>query len=175
MRTVATRLATDLALMVGWSVVVGATAPRWPRAMVDHDHTVLRLTRWDTPQNYRRLPVAWLGRTVPDAGTWFGGRSKTRLAGSSPAALTAYAVEARRAELVHVLCAAVAVPLVTAELRRSRSAALVVGLVAAAANVPCWLVVRRNRVRLASIEARRTGPVAHSGQRSGGRTRRAGG
>jgi len=95
-----------------------------------------------------------LVRRLPEAGALLGGRSKGRIPGSSTADLSAHLVELRRAEWVHwvsIACSAV----VLAVEPPSVGAALVV--IAVVVNTPFLLVLRFNRLRIASVIEHRTG------------------
>lgn len=91
----------DIATVSLVSVAIGATAPRWPTTWLQRDVGPLRLTRWDTSANYRRLGIPRLARVLPEAGSAFGGQSKKDLPRRTPEQARAYLVEARRGELVH--------------------------------------------------------------------------
>lgn len=98
------RLVAGITVVVGISVAVGATAPRWPARWLARDAGPLRLTRFDTRARYERLGVRWWKRRFPEGGDWFGGQSKSRLpALSDPLAVQRYIAETRRAEWVHWL------------------------------------------------------------------------
>ncbi|MEZ5118215.1 MAG: hypothetical protein R2737_18315 [Candidatus Nanopelagicales bacterium] len=149
--TLAWHIAGCVAVIVVWSVTVGASAPRWPASWVRRDRWPLTPTRWDTPENYRRLGVTWLIRHLPEGGTWFGGQSKSALPGRDRAALEAYAAEARRAEWVHLLSITSWLALPWWNPWWLSLAFLAVLLVA---NVPFLVILRYNRVRIERILAR---------------------
>lgn len=93
----------DVAIVLGVSVAIGASAPRWPRTWLARDRGPLRLTQWDTPQRYQRLAVPRMARVLPEAGSAFGGVSKRSAPRGTPEQIEAYLVEARRGEWVHWL------------------------------------------------------------------------
>lgn len=96
-------IATDVAIVVGVSVAIGASAPRWPQRWLVRDVGPLRLTRWDSADRYQRLGVPRLARVLPEAGAAFGGVSKRSAPRRTPDQIEAYLVEARRGEWVHWL------------------------------------------------------------------------
>jgi glycosyl-4,4'-diaponeurosporenoate acyltransferase len=98
---------------------------------------------------YRSLGIRIWKDKLPDGGNWFSrGFSKRQLRGRSIAELSRFARETRRAELVH-WCAIAALPLF--KLWNSWPAMLVNASYAIAANLPCILVQRYNRGRIARI------------------------
>jgi hypothetical protein len=149
--TYAWLLVVDIALIAGLSVLVGATAPRWPRAWLDSDPVPLRLMAWETPAFYRRIRVVRISRRLPELGDAFGGASKSTLPGRSATDLDAYLVEVRRAEWVHWVSMAVSVLLFAFN---PWWLALCFIVLAAAGNLPFILVLRNNRARLLAIISR---------------------
>ena len=91
----------DILLIVGISVLVGASAPRWPSRWLGRDVFPLAFLPWESPAYYRRLGVGRLQRRLPELGAAFGGESKSALPGTSPAHVDGYLRELRRAEWVH--------------------------------------------------------------------------
>jgi glycosyl-4,4'-diaponeurosporenoate acyltransferase len=138
-----------VACVVGISVGVGLTAPRWPEPWLARDAGPLRLTRWDTRQRYERLGVRWWKRRFPEGGDWAGGESKSRLPDlADEGSVARYIVETRRAEWVHwIAClswipAALFLPVwLTAALA---AVTIVVNLIPIA-------IVRYNRLRLYAV------------------------
>ncbi|MFN8173197.1 MAG: hypothetical protein U0R65_15200 [Candidatus Nanopelagicales bacterium] len=136
----------DVAWIVGSSVAVGATAPRWPAAWVSRDR--FPVCRWpgESPQLYRRLGVSRFASRLPEGGASFGGRSKAAMGGSSVADLRQHLAEVRRAEWVHWWSIALSVVIVL-----FNPLWLTVAFVVAVAlgNLPFLLVLRNNRLRIA--------------------------
>ena len=142
------RVAVDVAVVVCWSLLVGLTAPRWPRRWLERDAGPLRLSGRDTAARYRRLGAHRLVALLPEGGAWLGGSSKRRLPGTDERSLTDYLVEVRRAEWVHLLSMLSAVPpLVLGPWWLGLSFAVVI----VAVNALFVLVLRYNRVRLTGI------------------------
>ena len=142
------RIGVDIAIVVGWSLLVGLTAPRWPRRWLDRDRGPLRLTGADTVARYRSWGVPRLTTALPEGGAWFGGVAKDRLPGTDAVALEAYLVEVRRAEWVHLLSLLAAIPVLVVG---PWWLGLAFAVVVVAVNVPFLLVLRYNRVRLTGI------------------------
>ena len=98
---------------------------------------------------YHSLGVRSWKDKLPDAGAWFaGGFSKRQLRGRSMAELERFAREARRGELVH-WCAIGALPLF--KLWNTGPAMIVNAIYAISANLPCIMVQRYNRSRIARV------------------------
>lgn len=141
-------VAADVGIVVLVSVIVGATAPRWPVSWLRADVGPLALGPLDRRSVYRRLRVPALARRLPEAGGAFGGRSKRSLPGLSRGDLVGYLVEVRRAEWVHWLSMLSIVPIVFIGPWWLR---LAFTLVVMAVNLVFIIVLRHNRVRLLSI------------------------
>jgi hypothetical protein len=110
---------------------------------------VLRLRRWESREAYRRATgVHRWKRWVPDAGAWFGGRRKRLGDDAGAAARARLHVEVVRAEMVHWTMLALS----PAWLVWSRGWVLAINAaVAIAINVPCLVVARSTRARLAAV------------------------
>jgi len=145
----------DAAVWAAWSTVVGYTAHRLPSVRLAHDTALTRLRPWEHEGRvYERLRIrSWKDR-LPELGAAFrGGVSKRSLRSRATTDLERFAVETRRAELVHW-----AIPLVTPVFVLWNPPVLLLAMVAYAvvANLPCLLVQRYNRGRLLRTIARRT-------------------
>jgi hypothetical protein len=138
----------DIAVVVAVSILVGATAPRWPARWLRRDP--FPLARWpgETPALYRRLGVPALARRLPELGATFGGQSKSALPGTTAEHLAGYLREVRRAEWVH--WASIAGTLVLLAFNPWWLAVAFVVAVAAG-NSPFILVLRNNRFRIQRI------------------------
>lgn len=145
---------------VAWaaiSVAVGYTCHRLPTRAFDHDTALTRLRPWEAGgrayERHLRI-VRWKDR-MPEAGAAFaGGFSKKHTPGRGPGMLERFVVETRRAETTHWAILA-CWPLFFLWCRWN--VALVMGVYALAANVPCILIQRYNRARLLRILASRPG------------------
>ena len=142
----------DVAWIVGSSVAVGATAPRWPDAWVSRDR--FPVCRWpgESTQLYRSLGVSGLTSRLPEGGSSFGGRSKSVMGGSSVTDLRRHLAEVRRAEWVHWWSIALSVVIVLFN-PLWLAAAFVLAVVLG--NLPFLLVLRNNRLRIARAVERR--------------------
>jgi glycosyl-4,4'-diaponeurosporenoate acyltransferase len=98
---------------------------------------------------YHSLGIRSWKDTLPDAGGWFtGGYEKRKLCGRDITSLDRFAREARRGELVH-WCAIGALPLF--KLWNSWPGMMINAAYVVAANLPCILVQRYNRARIARL------------------------
>ena len=98
---------------------------------------------------YRSLGIRSWKDKLPDAGSWFGGGYKKRkLCDRNVTTLDRFAREARRGELVH-WCAIGALPLF--KIWNSWPGMVVNAAYVVAANLPCILVQRYNRARIARL------------------------
>lgn len=140
-----------------WAVVHAATgklAQRLPDRLYHADGWLWRERGFeDGGRLYLRLGIRRWKHLLPDAGGCFaGGFPKRRLAASSPEYLATFTRETRRAELGHWMALACA-PLFA--LWNPLRATAWLALYALAANGPCILAQRYNRIRLARVAARR--------------------
>jgi len=143
----AAAVVADSAVWAAWSTVVGYTAHRLPARRLAHDGRLTRLRPWERGGRvYERLGIRRWKDRLPELGAVFrGGVSKRRLASTGVAGLERFAVETRRAELVHW-----AIPAVTPVFVLWNPPWLVAAMAvyAVVANLPCLLVQRYNRGRL---------------------------
>jgi len=147
--------------ILGWPLIQLTFARLFlllPDALFAEDSWLTRERRFEqNGQLYRRflLIQQWKG-LLPDGASWLGGRSK-RLTGRSFMSRATFAIETRRAEIAHwcmVLCAPVFY------LWNPRWACLVMTLYGFAANLPCILVQRANRMKIERILHRSKRPQA---------------
>ena len=138
----------DVAVVVAWSIGIGAWAPRWPDAWLESDPFPLRRGPGESVARYRRMGVSRVSRRLPELGATFGGESKSQLPGTGVHDLTRYLREVRRAEWVH--WASIAGTLVLFLFNPWWLAAAFV-LVVAVGNAPFILVLRNNRLRIQGI------------------------
>lgn len=130
-------------------VVVGWSYARRPWQTMLSPGVITTLRDWERRSFYERvLRVRTWKDMLPEAGTWFGGISKRSLPGHLDGGLQRFAAESLRAERVHLaylLCIAVT-------LSWTRGWWLFVTFAfAIAVNVPCIVVARYNRIRLAHL------------------------
>ncbi|MFZ9291468.1 MAG: hypothetical protein ACO26C_02865 [Ilumatobacteraceae bacterium] len=145
----AAALAASAAAWLLAGIAVGASWARASDARVLRSRAVLRLRRWESREAYRRATgVHRWKRWVPDAGAWFGGRRKRLGDDAGAAARARLHVEVVRAEMVHWTMLALS----PAWLVWSRGWVLAINAaVAIAINVPCLVVARSTRARLAAV------------------------
>lgn len=154
-RRVIPLIAIDLVMVIATSVLIGATAPRWPSRWLQRDRFLLTFLPWESPAYFRALRVSRWAARLPELGSAFGGQRKDELMGISPNALASYLVEVRRAEWVHwgsVLATLVLFAFNPWWLALAFVIAVSLG------NAPFLLVLRNNRLRIERIltrEARR--------------------
>lgn len=140
------RFGAGIACTVGLSVLIGMTAPRWPRRWLGRDVGPLRLTAWESRERYERVGIAWAKRHYPELGSWFGGRSKSQLPDlADPAAIERYVVETRRAEWVHWLSCLTPLPTL---LFAPVWIVAALGAITLVINGIAIAIVRYNRLRL---------------------------
>lgn len=138
----------DILVVCVTAIVIGGSAPRWPDRWLQRDRGPLRLTRFDTPNRYRRLGIVWWTRVLPEGGSWLGGESKSALPGRDAASLRRYLVEVRRGEWVHWLMMFAWLPLV---FFNPWWLSLLFAVLVVIINVLFLLVLRYNQVRLTGL------------------------
>ncbi len=156
-------IAINMVIVVGWSLLVGATAPRWPDRWLDRDRGPLRLTQWDRSTVYRRIGAVRLSKLVPDGGTWFGGRSKDAVPRRDPDALRRFLRESRRAEWVHLLSL---LGWLFLPWFNPWSLSLIFAVAVLLANLPSLVIVRHNRLRVTRMLHRISPPPLDPGSAS---------
>jgi glycosyl-4,4'-diaponeurosporenoate acyltransferase len=151
----AVALAIDVAFWIAWSLAVGFWAARRPVASLTGTGPFLRLRRFEAGGGWyeRRLHIKRWKDRLPEAGGFFGGHSKRALPpGPSRASqLELFRAETVRAETVHWLAPAPG-PLLVLWNPWWLFAAMVA--FAVLANVPCLVVQRYNRARIAGVLGR---------------------
>jgi hypothetical protein len=138
----------DVVFVAGVSIVVGATAPRWPSRWFTRDRFLLHLMPWETAIFYRKTGTRWLAKRLPELGAAFGGQSKSALPGHGRSELEGYLGEVRRAEWVHWASIATCTPLFVFN-PWWLATVFLIGVTLG--NLPFILILRNNRRRLLSI------------------------
>jgi len=138
----------DIAVIAGLSILIGASAPRWPDRWLQRDTWVTRTRRYETPSFFRSLGAPRWAARLPELGALFGGKSKREIPGRDLASLEAYLIEVRRAIWVHTLSLLTWIPLAFFNPWWMTLAGL---LIAAAINVPFLLILRGNSARLSRM------------------------
>lgn len=141
-------IGADLVVVIAVSVLIGMTAPRWPRSWLQRDALVLHRLPWETPSYFRRLRVTRWAARLPELGGTFGGQSKDALPGSTTVALEGYLVEVRRAEWVHWGSVLSSLLLFTFNPWWLATAFV---LAVSLGNLPFLLILRNNRFRIQRI------------------------
>ena len=141
----------------GWPVLqitIGFAATRLPSRFFAQDCWLTAPRRWE--QN-GKLFRTWLvirrwKSLLPDGARWFGGFAKEKIASHDSASLAQFASETRRSEMAH-WCMLCCFPLFFAW--NPAWACLLMTAYAIAANLPCIVVQRYNRVVLQRLSATR--------------------
>jgi glycosyl-4,4'-diaponeurosporenoate acyltransferase len=142
--------------LLGWPVIHLATACwmlRQPVAQYGRDGWLTRERPWEQGGKFYRTVFAihrWK-RLLPDGARWLGGMAKKRLDNRSRAYLEAFVAETRRAESAHwrmLLCTPVFF------LWNPPWACAVMAGYGLAANLPCILAQRANRLQLSRVLGR---------------------
>ena len=135
----------DFAVVVGITLIPGATAPRWPNRWLMRDVGPLRLTSLDRVAWYRALRIGPMSRWLPEFGEFFGGKSKRHLPGTSRQDLIDYCIEVRRAEWVHWISFFSWIPVA---FFNPPWVTVLVALAVMAINLVFLLILRYNRLRV---------------------------
>lgn len=136
--------------VVGWPVIQLALSRlflRLPDHLFDADSWVTRVRPFESNgELYRQyfFVQRWKG-LLPDGASWLGGRSKNNVASRRFADLTVFAIETRRGELAH-WCMLLCTPVFY--VWNPLWACCVMTLYGIAANLPCILVQRANRIKV---------------------------
>ena len=160
--------------VIGWPLIQLTLARLFlflPDSIFDEDSWLTRQRRFEGEgQPYRSFLIMQRWKDLlPDGAAWLGGRSK-RLASRSCADLATFAIETRRAETAH-WCMLLCTPLFY--IWNPRWACIVMTLYGLAANLPCILVQRANRIKIERI-LRRSDPALRGQTRQVGSIRVAG-
>jgi glycosyl-4,4'-diaponeurosporenoate acyltransferase len=142
-----------IANILGWPVIHLVTAwitLRMPLDRFERNGFLVHSRAWERDGAFYRDRLAihrWKSR-LPDGAPWLGGFSKGRVASRNPAYLHQFLLEAKRAEIAHwwmLFCLPVFF------LWNPLWACLVMTGYAFAANLPCILAQRYNRLVLARL------------------------
>lgn len=139
---------SDIAIVAGLSILIGATAPRWPDRWLSRNRGPMRLPFPRRESTFRALGVTWLARTLPEFGAIFGGQSKASIPGRDAESLQRYLTEVRRAEWVHLLSMITFIPIA---FFNPWWLTLVFVVITIAGNIPFLLILRYNRLRLTRL------------------------
>lgn len=136
--------------ILGWPLIhlaIGYVSLRIPRRRFLHDNWLTAPRSWErNGLLYRHhLAIRRWKSLLPDAAPWLGGAAKRHLCAHNPALLAEFVLETRRAELAH-WCMLACLPIFF--LWNPLWARWVMAAYAVAANLPCILVQRYNRLSL---------------------------
>lgn len=133
---------------------MGLSAARLPSRLFLADGHLTRLRPWEHDGEFwSRTGVRRWKRLVPELGALLGGTSKRHLP-PGPDRLRRMAAETRRAELVHW---AAAIPVLAMPFWGPGWVGATMAVYAVCANLPCIIIQRYNRGRLARLVADRAG------------------
>lgn len=143
--------------ILGWPAVhlaIGYASVRLPPTLFSRDSWLTTPRRWEIDG---RLYRNWLGvrrwkALLPDGAPWFGGFAKKRLSARDGEYLRLFLLETRRAEIAH-WCMLGCLPLFF--LWNPPWACWVMAAYGLAANLPCILAQRYNRLALNRMALRR--------------------
>ena len=139
--------------VVGWPLIqlsLSGLFLRMPDAWFAGDSWLTRERGFEQERYfYRRflLMQQWKG-LLPDGASWLGGRSKASVASRTVSELKIFAIETRRAEIAH-WCMLLCTPVFY--MWNPGWACMVMTGYGLAANLPCILVQRANRIKVARI------------------------
>ncbi len=143
--------------ILGWPVlhlIIGFTSVRLPSELFVRDNWLTSPHRWEADGRlYRNLFAIQKWKSLlPDGAPWFGGFAKDRLSSRDPVYLAQFILETRRAEIAH-WCMIAVLPVFF--LWNPPWACWVMTAYAFAANLPCILAQRYNRIALNRVARHR--------------------
>ena len=147
--------------LLGWPLIhlsVASVALRLPARYFAQDGWITAPRRWEREGRFYR---DWLGirgwkSWLPDGAPWFGGFAKKTIRSRDASYLEQFLLETRRAELAH-WCMLLFAPLFF--LWNPPWACVVMVAYALAANLPCILVQRYDRIALHRVARTRPRPM----------------
>lgn len=139
--------------VLGWPLIqlsIGYVALRLPADLFMRDTWLTAPRQWERGGSWYREVVAvraWKS-SIPDGAAWLGGFAKMKMYSRDPAYLARFLIETRRSELAH-WCMFCGLPIFF--LWNPPWACCVMTAYALAANLPCILVQRYNRLVLGRV------------------------
>lgn len=134
--------------LLGWPLIhisIGSVAVRLPHALFECDNWLTKPRPWERGGGVycETLAIQKWKSKLPDGAPWLGGAAKTGMLGRAESTLVEFVVETRRAEMAHwaMLCCA---PIFF--LWNPVWAGFIMLAYAIAANLPCILAQRYNRI-----------------------------
>lgn len=136
--------------LLGWPVIhisIGSAALRLPPRLFARDSWLTTPRRWECDGRLYRdaLAIRKWKSLLPDGGPWLGGFAKKKLCAHNSSYLAQFLLETRRAELAH-WCMLCCLPLFF--IWNPPWACLVMTAYGVAANLPCIVAQRYNRIAL---------------------------
>ncbi len=143
--------------ILGWPLIhltIGYISVRLPSDNFAHDNWLTAPKRWEYGGRlYRkRMSVRRWKALLPDGAPWFGGFAKKQLSARNSEYIQEFMLETRRAEIAH-WCMLGCLPVFF--LWNPPWACMVMSAYAIAANIPCIMVQRYNRLALRRVVHRR--------------------
>ena len=148
--------------LLGWPLIHLAVAfvfLRLPPHLFARDRWITALRRWERDGRLYRdwLAIRKWKSLLPDGAPWLGGFAKKKVSGRDPSYFAQFLLETRRAEFAH-WCMLCCLPVFF--LWNPPWARLVMTAYALAANLPCILAQRYNRIVLDRlVRTRRPAPA----------------
>ena len=149
--------------LLGWPLIhisIGSVAVRLPQSLFERDNWLTAPHAWERNGCIYREALAiqkWKSK-LPDGAPWLGGTAKRQTLGLAESRLVKFLVETRRAEVAHwamVCCAPIFF------LWNPPWAGFVMLGYAMAANLPCILAQRYNRMHVNRVLQTRKRALAH--------------
>jgi glycosyl-4,4'-diaponeurosporenoate acyltransferase len=152
-----------IANILGWPAIhiaISAVSLRLPAERFAQDNWITAPRSWE---GGGRVYKDWLRirkwkQMLPDGAPWIGGFSKKKLNARDPGCLAQFLVETRRAEIAH-WCMLACFPIFF--LWNPPWACGVMCAYAVAANLPCIVAQRFNRMAITRLVSNRSESVAH--------------
>lgn len=140
---------------LGWPLLqmtIAYAATRFPSRLFSDDCWLTTPRSWERNGQFYvgQLAVREWKRLLPDGAAWFGGFSKKKIGSRDPAYLARFVLETRRSEMAH-WCMLCCFPIFF--FWNPAWACLVMTGYGLAANLPCIIVQRYNRIKLLQVRA----------------------
>jgi glycosyl-4,4'-diaponeurosporenoate acyltransferase len=148
--------------LLGWPVIhfsIASGVVRLPSEYFVHDCWLTAPRCWERHGGFYRewFAIRKWKSWLPDGASWLGGFGKKKLRSRNPTYLTQFLIETRRAEIAH-WCMIACLPIFF--LWNPPWACWVMSVYALAANLPCILVQRYNRLVLDRVARTRRRALA---------------
>jgi glycosyl-4,4'-diaponeurosporenoate acyltransferase len=137
--------------ILGWPILhiaIGFIALRIPPQIFAHETWLTAPRFWERDMYRDRLAIRKWKYLLPDAAPWLGGFAKRKLVNRDPTCIAQFLIETRRTEIAHWLMLG-CLPIFF--IWNPPWARWVIAVYAVAANLPCILAQRYNRLILNRI------------------------